>query len=102
MSLRVLISIRPLRDGAPQVVDFVARSYNAAQPTAGCVEDGQSCPSNRETTQLPASGGVPSGGTDRIVRPPHRMCAWDVRYATFSHRHSSGSVGRLPYDRMPT
>src|SRR5260221_2256415 len=47
--------------------------------TAGCVEDGQSCPSNRGSSRMAAVGCL-HWGTDRIVRPPLNLfslpCIW--------------------------
>src|SRR5260221_13989891 len=44
---------------------------------AGCVEDGQSCPSDREFTRVPASGGVLSGGrTGLSVLHEPRLFLW--------------------------
>src|SRR5581483_271318 len=76
MSVRVVISIEP-----PELL------------VAGILAG-----SRRERGRLVRSRGV-SPGARKVIGRERPITAV---YATFNHRTSSGIVGRLPYDRIPT
>ncbi len=104
-------STEPSRCGRRLRRQTSAGSHALRPSTAGRVEDGQSCPSNRESTQMPASGIRPRGdGQDCPSSTEPSRCGRRLRRQTTAGPNAvrPSTAGRVedgqscPSNREPT